>query len=162
MSEPRVPKVILNRFVRTCDVCHSDLQGWETHGELHRASHSLCVFCKSLVLTRKLNEHEKQCRGFHRFRPLIYNYKSLLQKATDAILLARRKELPHVPETCFCDFVAKNSHELTSHQNETGCMHRKCRVCKILINSIMPCVEHRCVSVYFFVSPKFKYLFPFL
>lgn len=129
--------------MRFCHVCGEHLVGEDTHLEKHWQTHSMCVCCKNLVLTRNLNSHERDCRGFQRFRPIIRNYEQLM-------LDARETSIATKAVTCFCG-AGFNHQTLCKHQSNGSCVKRKCRVCNLIVSSMLYCEEHRCVSFQFIV-----------
>lgn len=100
-------------------------------------THSLCVCCKNLVLTRHIDQHERECRGFQRFRPLIPRFEHRMEAARIASLKSKAV-------TCFCG-AQFNHQSISKHQAKQSCSKRFCRVCGISISSMLFCEEHRCV-----------------
>lgn len=125
--------------MRYCTVCGEHLAVGDTHLHLHWQTHSLCVCCKNLVLSRNLYLHERECRGFQRFRPIIRNYELLMHRA-------RQSSIETKAVTCFCGRTF-NHQTLSKHQQNGECVKRKCRVCRLTVSSMLFCEEHRCVSI---------------
>lgn len=152
---------------RICIACDAELIGNDCHEQEHKPKYVLCVFCKKLWHHTMIAAHEPDCRGFQRYRPIIPNYENILEQAkircgTQALKQASTGESQPVPKMCFCGFVAFLSHEITSHQRQTGCIKRRCRVCDSVFCSMMPCGEHRCVSLYEFLCFLLKFSCSFL
>lgn len=147
----------LNNAIRVCIACDAQLFGNDCHEFEHHPKYVLCIFCKQLWHHTMIQAHEPDCRGFQRYRPIVPNYEQLLALAKSrcgeqAVKQANTGEAQPVPKMCFCGFMAFLSHEITSHQRQSGCKKRRCRVCNATFCSMMPCGEHRCVSFFFIFS----------
>lgn len=124
--------------MRVCHVCGDHLSIGQSHIEKHHSTHTLCVFCKNLVITNSLSVHERDCRGFQRYRPFIHEYDRLMEQAITS-------DNGHDAVTCFCGEIF-TLRSLAKHHHLGGCSIRKCRVCGINISHLLGCKDHRCVS----------------
>lgn len=125
--------------MRYCNVCDSLLGTGESHLDLHGVTHELCVCCKQLVLKRNIVNHERECKGFQRFRPIIQDYENRMIAARSSSLESR--------VLCFCGESFTNQ-SIAKHRAKTACEKRYCRVCDIIIGSMLVCEEHRCVCIF--------------